>query len=62
MGQLYPHPTKWEEHILAILHIYGARAIFLLLYENQDTESESQEKRNWQSCNNIPHKKSKALW
>ena len=28
---------------MGIIHIYGARAIFLLFYDNQDTESESQE-------------------
>ena len=31
------------KNIVAILHIYGASAIFLLFYDNQDTGSESQE-------------------
>ena len=26
---------------MEVVHIYGARAIFLLFYDNQDTESES---------------------
>ena len=29
---------------MEIIHIYGARAIFLMLSDNQDTESESLEK------------------
>ena len=31
------------ENIAAIIRIYGARAIFLLFYDHQDTESESRE-------------------
>ena len=31
---------------MAILHIYGPRAIFLLFYDNHDTESESWEIEN----------------
>ena len=31
------------ENIVAIFRIYGSRAIFLLFYNHQDTESESQE-------------------
>ena len=34
MGKWYPHQTILEKHIVAILHIYGARAILLLLYDN----------------------------
>ena len=40
MGQWYTYSTKWEKYIVEILHIYGARAIFLLFYDDQDTESE----------------------
>ena len=27
MGQKYPYSTRWEQNIVAIPHIYGARAI-----------------------------------
>ena len=30
MGQLYPYFTKWDKNIVRIIHIYGARGIFLL--------------------------------
>ena len=40
MGQLYPHSTKWEKYIVVILHIYGAKAILILFYDDQYTESE----------------------
>ena len=43
MVQLYTYYTIWEKNIVVIIHIYGARAIFLLFYYHQDTESESQE-------------------
>ena len=43
MGQWYPYPKTWEKHIPEIILIYGARAISLLFYDKQDTESESQE-------------------
>ena len=33
--------TKKGEKFVAIINIYGARAIFLLFCDNQDTESES---------------------
>ena len=39
MGQFCIYSTKWEKNVV-IIHIYGARAIFLLFYEDQDTESE----------------------
>ena len=32
---------QWEKNTNTIIHIFGARAIFLLFYDNQDTESES---------------------
>ena len=35
--------NKMRENILAIIRIYGARAILLIFYYNQDTEYESQE-------------------
>ena len=43
-----PHGTtistthKMGEFIVIMVHIYGARAIFLLFFDNQDTKSESQ--------------------
>ena len=39
----YPYPKIWANNIVAIIHIYGSRANFLLLYDNQDTESVSLE-------------------
>ena len=39
MGQLYPYSTKWEKHIVIILHIYGARGIIPLFNDDQDTLS-----------------------
>ena len=39
MGQWYPYSTKWEKSVVTIIHIYGAIAIFLLLYDDQDTVS-----------------------
>ena len=42
MGQCYPYQTIWQTNILIFYHIYGARDILLLLYENQDTETDSQ--------------------
>ena len=32
--------NKMGESIMVILHIYGARAIYLIFYDDQDTESE----------------------
>ena len=43
MAQLYPYSTIWEKNIVSIINIYGSRSIFLLFYDNQDNESESQE-------------------
>ena len=43
IGRLYPYSTRWEHNIVAIFHIYGARAVFLLFCDHQDTESESYE-------------------
>ena len=40
MGQWYPYPTRWEKNVVAIIHIYGVEAIFLIFYDNQATESE----------------------
>ena len=40
MGQWYSYSTKQEKNIVAILHTYGARSIFTLFYDDQDTESE----------------------
>ena len=41
MIQRYLYSTRWEKNVVAIIHIYGARSIFLLFYDNQATESES---------------------
>ena len=42
VGQQYPYSTIWEKKIMAIPHIYWARAFFLLIFDNQDTESDYQ--------------------
>ena len=38
MGKIYIFSSRWEKNIVAILHFYGDRAIFLLFWDNQDTE------------------------
>ena len=38
MGQQYTYHTRWEKNV-AILHINGARAVFLLFGEHQDSGS-----------------------
>ena len=43
MGQWYPYSTIWEKNIVGILHIYGARPIFLLVCDHQGTEDEARE-------------------
>ena len=43
MGKQYLHSTIGKKNIVLILYIYGARAIFLLLYDHQDTASRLQE-------------------
>ena len=43
MGQQYPYSTRWEQNIVAIIHIYWGRVISLLLCDHQETESESYE-------------------
>ena len=43
MGKWYPYSTRWVKNIAVILHVFGALAIFLLFYDDQDTESESWE-------------------
>ena len=40
MGQWYSYSTKCEKNTVAILHVYGARGIFLLFYNDQDTAYE----------------------
>ena len=40
MGKLYPNTTELEKNTVVILHVYGDRAIFLLFYDDQDTENE----------------------
>ena len=39
-GQWYPNTTEWEKNTVAIIHPYGARAIFPLFYDNEETENE----------------------
>ena len=43
LGQQYPYPKIWGKRIVAIIHVYGDRAIFLLFCDHQDTKSKSQE-------------------
>ena len=40
MGKWYSHSTKWEKGNVVIIHIYGARAIFILFNDDQDNEKE----------------------
>ena len=40
MGTWYSHSTKQKKDTMKIIHIYGAIAIFLLFYDDQDTEKE----------------------
>ena len=41
--RLYETTTHYGRNIVIILHSYGARAIFLLFYGNQDIKYESQD-------------------
>ena len=36
LRQWYTYYTKWEKYNVVMLHIYWARAIFLLFYDDQD--------------------------
>ena len=40
IGKWYSHSTKWENNTVVIFHIYTARAIFVLIYDDQNTEKE----------------------
>ena len=40
MRKKYPYATRWEENIVVVLHICGARANILHFFYHQDTESE----------------------
>ena len=40
MIQQYQYSTRWVDNIVVILHIYGARAIYLLFRVHQDTSLE----------------------
>ena len=54
---------KMEEKVIVIIHIYGAIAIFLLFFDDQDTESESWEMEIGVDVPIVTHtKSSKALW
>ena len=61
MGQLYPCSTIWDKDIVAILNIYGSRAIFLLFCDHQDNESESQDIELGVSGTRFNHKKYQRL-
>ena len=41
MGQQYPYYRRWEQNIVAIIHICWGRVISLLFCDHQETESES---------------------
>ena len=41
VGQLYPYSTTLEKNIVGIIHVYSARSIYLLFYDNPDTKSNS---------------------
>ena len=38
IGKRYPYSTSGEKNIVVVLHIYGARSIFLLFFDHQETE------------------------
>ena len=40
LGQWYPYWTRWEKKDCGNYQFLGSRAIFLLFYVHQDTESE----------------------
>ena len=63
MGQRYPYSAIWTKNTVVTIHIYGGRAIFLLFFDHQDTESEWSgiEMSIYQPI--LTHKKiAKALW
>ena len=37
MGKGYPYYIKGEKETVAIIHTYGATAIFILFYNDQNT-------------------------
>ena len=43
MGQSYPYSKMWIKKIVVILHVYVARAIFLLFCNHYENESYSRE-------------------
>ena len=43
MGQQYSYSTRWEKSIVAILHIYRARANYIIFCDSHETESEFRE-------------------
>ena len=40
MQEKYPYATRQVKIVMVILHLYGARSIFLLFSYDQDTECE----------------------
>ena len=53
---------KRGENIGVILHFYGARAIFLLFFDQQNIEYESREMEIGVARPILTHKKSKSIW
>ena len=43
MVQRCPYQKKWDNNIVAIIHMYEVRVIFLIFYDNQYTKYESGE-------------------
>ena len=43
MGKQDPYSTTWVKSIVVVLYIYGALAMFLNFFNNQETESEWRE-------------------
>ena len=63
IGKLYTYSTIWEQNILANIHIYVARTIFLIFCDHQDTESEISEIEMNIYQTILTHKNiSRALW
>ena len=40
IGKLYSYSTKCEKNTVVSIHIYGARAIFMLFWYHQDIKSD----------------------
>ena len=53
---------KMRANIVAIFHFYGSRAIFLLICDHQDNESEAREMEIGVAGPMFTNKKRKTLW